>query len=117
MSPKDFNAVWLIILSLFCAFPDRGAAEPMSWPCQGRCFDAAWIANKGWAYFFKGGQYWRYDIPYDKVDLGDHDVTYPRPLRRIPGLPQSWWGGVDAVLNTGDGKAYWFKGSEYVRYD
>ena len=58
----------------------------MTWPCQGRCLDAAWISNKGWAYFFKGSQFWRYDIPYDKVDLGDADITYPRQMRRWRGF-------------------------------
>jgi hypothetical protein len=117
MSPKDCPVAWLIVLSLTCAFPDMGAAEPMNWPCQGRCIDAAWISNKGWAYFFKGGQFWRYDIPLNKADLGDDAITFPRQMRLWPGLPQAWSSGIDTALNGGDGKVYWFKGREYVRFD
>jgi hypothetical protein len=87
----------------------------MSWPCQGRCVDAAWISHKGWAYFVKGGLVWRYDILHDKVDL-DEGRGFPRAVR-WPGLPQSWSTGFDAALNGGNGKVYFFKGREYVRFD
>src|SRR5439155_5473523 len=109
-------AAWLSIVTLSCALPDRGAAEPMTWPCQGRCFDAAILWRNGYALLFKGNQFWRYDIARDKVDLGEN-TGYPRPVRVFAGLPQSWLGGFDAALNGGDGKVYWFKGGQYVRYD
>src|ERR1043166_7352289 len=98
---KYFAAV--ASFAALCVFPAAAAGEPMEWPCRGRCIDAAWIANKGWAYFFAGGRYWRYDIAHNKVDLGDTEVTYPRPLRTVPGFPSAWSSGVDAVLNGGDG--------------
>ena len=117
MAKKTGICSWLTALALICVLPDRGATEPRNWPCEGRCFDAAWISNKGWAFFFKGNQFWRYDIPFRKADLGDNEITFPRQMRRWPGLPQAWSGGVDAALNTGDGKVLWFKGREYVRID
>lgn len=66
--------------------------------------------NKGW--FFKGGQYYRYDFKDDKADLG-----FPRAT--------SAWdpvlaGGFDAAINgqaAYDGKLYFFQGSQYYRYD
>jgi hypothetical protein len=124
MSLKNDLAVWLSIVTLSCGLSDRGAAEPMNWPCAGRCFDAAWIANRGWAYFVKGHQFWRYDIVANRVDhghMGDailkvQDSVFPRPMR-WPGLPQSWSTGINAALNGGDGKVYLFKGRDYVRLD
>jgi len=72
------------------------------------------IANwgNGKAYFFKGSQYMRYDIRADRVDPG-----YPQPInsKTWPGI--IWTDGVDAVVNWGDGKAYFFKGDQYIRYD
>ncbi|MEM7128022.1 MAG: LamG-like jellyroll fold domain-containing protein [Chloroflexota bacterium] len=65
------------------------------------------------AYFFKGNQYIRYDIPTDQVDPG-----YPNTITNSswPGL-EIWSEGINASINWGNGKAYFFKGSEYVRYD
>jgi hypothetical protein len=124
MSLKSNRATWLLIVTLSCGLSDRGAAEPMVWPCPGRCFDAAWIANRGWAYFVKGDQLWRYDVVANRVDYGNmgdaalklRDSVYPRPMRS-PGLPQSWSNGISASLNGGDGKVYLFRGREYVRLD
>lgn len=66
------------------------------------------------AYFFKGGQYARYNLKADKVDAG-----FPKS---IPG----YWGGmkeagfdsgIDAAVRSTDQKAYFFKGPQYLRYD
>jgi hypothetical protein len=124
MSLKGGFAAWLLIVTLSCGLSQRSAAEPMNWPCTGRCFDAAWISNRGWAYFVKGNQFWRYDIGANRVDHGNmgdavlkvQDAAFPRPMQ-WPGLPQSWSNGINAALNGGDGKVYLFKGPEYVRLD
>jgi hypothetical protein len=114
-------------VALSCA--QQCAAAPMTWPCQGRCIDAAMISNRGYAFFFRGGQFWRYDVRSRRVEQGEQPLrlwpglrrqTGPAPERAsppLPGFPQSWSSGIDGALNTGDGKAYWFKGSEYVRLD
>ncbi len=70
----------------------------------------------GKAYFFKGDQYLRYDWNTDAVDSG-----YPLPIAgNWPGIPDSFSRGIDAALN-GEGKyagkAYFFKGDQYLRYD
>jgi hypothetical protein len=74
--------------------------------------DAAVEWGNGKAYFFKGNQYIRYDIAADKADAG-----YPLPIKNNwPGL-DAFADGVDAAVNWGNGKAYLFKGNQYIRYD
>lgn len=75
--------------------------------------DAVVNWGNGKAYFFKGSEYIRYDIAADKADPG-----YPQPINGStwPGVGNIWT-SFDAVVNWGNGKAYFFKGSEYIRYD
>lgn len=79
---------------------------------------AAWTDGK--AYFFKGGECLRYDLGADRADPG-----YPRPLAAefpglafsaVPGEPDGPE-GIDSAVLWGNGKAYFFCGREYVRYD
>jgi hemopexin len=62
------------------------------------------------AYFFKGGEYIRYNILTDQVEPG-----YPKAIS------QSWRGlwsaGIDAAVSWGNGKIYFFRGDEYIRFD
>jgi len=96
---------------------DPGYPKPTSsetWP--GLTFtdgiDAAVNWGNGKAYFFKGGQYIRYDLRADRADPG-----YPKPINNEtwPGL--TFTDGIDAAVNWGNGKVYFFKGNQYVRYD
>ncbi len=75
--------------------------------------DAVVNWGNGKAYFFKGNQYIRYDIATDRADQG-----YPQPFNAStwPGVG-NYWSSVDAVVNWGNGKAYFFKGNQYIRYD
>lgn len=70
---------------------------------------------EGKVYFFKGSQYWRYDLK--KKDYGE--VDYPKPLSAWR-LPREFELGIDACL-TGwgefKGKSYFFKNGWYVSYD
>lgn len=75
--------------------------------------DAGVVWNNGKAYFFHGSQYIRYDIATGKTDPG-----YPAEIKGgWPGFPASFAAGVDNALLWNNGKAYFFKGSEYIRYD
>jgi len=75
--------------------------------------DAGVVWPNGKAYFFRGSQYIRYDIAKDKADPG-----YPADIQNgWPGFPASFAVGVDDVVVWNNGKAYFFKGSEYLRYD
>jgi hypothetical protein len=75
--------------------------------------DAAVRWNNGKAYFFKGSHYLRYDIAADKVDPG-----YPFPIAgHWKGFPASFESGIDAAVMWNNGKAYFFKGSHYLRFD
>ena len=76
--------------------------------------DAAVNWGNGKAYFFKGGKYLRYDIAGDKVDAG-----WPKLIAdEWQGMAAAGFAsGLDAVVNWGNGKAYFFKGNKYLRYD
>ena len=68
----------------------------------------------GKAYFFKGGQYLRYDWQRDAVDEG-----FPASLDAW-NLPAEYRTGIDAALNgfgEYEGKCYLFRGDSYLRYD
>ena len=72
------------------------------------------LVSLGWndekAYFFSGGQYVRWDVASDTVDVG-----YPQPISF------GWTGifadGIDAAAVWNNGKAYFFRGAEYSAYD
>jgi hypothetical protein len=67
----------------------------------------------GKVYFFKGSKYDRYDVAADKVDAG-----YPKNIAgNWPGFPATFAAGVDAYVMWDNGKAYFFKGTKYIRYD
>lgn len=69
--------------------------------------------DRTWAYFFRGGEYLRYDIAADRVCPG-----YPRPILGFwPGWPAAWKDGIDGCVGWIGGKVYFFKGAEYLRYD
>lgn len=73
----------------------------------------ATIWPNGKAYFFKGSQYLRYDPVTDATDAG-----YPRAIAgNWPGFPPDFAAGVDADVLWPNGKAYFFKGDRYIRYD
>jgi hypothetical protein len=68
----------------------------------------------GKVYFFRGSQYLRYDIGSDKADAG-----YPRPIAgNWPGMAEAGFADkVDAALNWGNGKVYFFRENQYLRFD
>lgn len=76
--------------------------------------DAAVKWWNGKVYFFSGNQYLRYDIGADKVDCG-----YPRSIAgNWPGMAEAGFADkVDAVVNWGNGKVYFFLENKYLSYD
>lgn len=80
----------------------------------GSNINAAINWGNGKVYFFKGDAYLRYDIAADKVDDG-----YPRLIEDgWPGFQDAGFGSeLNAAVNWGNGKVYFFKGDEYLRYD
>jgi hypothetical protein len=81
--------------------------------------DAAFNSGSGRAYFFKGDRYVRYDVENDRVDAPDPGTSpYPRRIADANGwrgLSAAFHTGIDAAVNSGDGKVYFFKGGEYAR--
>src|SRR6476469_566481 len=65
-------------------------------------------------FFFFNDQYLRYDVAADRVDPG-----YPLPIaENWPGMAEAGFASdLDAAVNWGNGRAYFFKGSQYLRYD
>jgi hypothetical protein len=100
---------------------DAGYPKPIAgnWPgMAGTGFETGVDAAVCWGnekvYFFKGNRYLRYDLTADAVDPG-----YPLPIagnwRAISGT--GFEKGIDAAINYGNGKAYFFRGDAYVRVD
>lgn len=99
------------------------AGYPLStgdqWPGMRRTgfdtgLDSALDLGGGSVYFLKASKYVRYDIVADTVPEGYlRDIGDNWPGMREAGFAS----GIDAAVNWGDGKAYVFKGSKYVRYD
>jgi len=73
-------------------------------------------AFSGYAYFFKGNEYLKYNWAKDAVEPG-----YPQPIAgNWKGFPATFADGVDAAVNgqgafTGFG--YFFRGNEYLKYN
>jgi hypothetical protein len=74
--------------------------------------DAGLDWGNGKAYFFRGSEYLRYDISSDRVDNG-----YPAPIAQYWGNWPASWTSVDAVVPWGNGKVFFFRGSQFLRYD
>ncbi|MGB3533038.1 MAG: hemopexin repeat-containing protein [Microcoleaceae cyanobacterium] len=76
--------------------------------------DAAVLWNNGKAFFFKDDEYLRYDLYQNQVDPG-----YPQKLEsgNWLGWPEHFYQGIDAAVLWNNGKAFFFKDNEYIRYD
>ncbi|OIJ66572.1 hypothetical protein WN71_017935 [Streptomyces mangrovisoli] len=93
------------------AVADGWAAMPAPFA---QSIDAVVPWPDGFVYFFKGPQYVRWDATDNSVDAS----FYPHDIAdQWPALPASFAAGIDAAVNWGDGRAFFFKGSKYVRYD
>ncbi|TFV61564.1 hypothetical protein E4P42_01335 [Mycobacterium sp. PS03-16] len=77
-------------------------------------WDSAVDLGTGKLYVFLGGEYLRIDQATNSVDSG-----YPRPIAgNWPGMAEAGFGDtIQAALNWGNGKAYFFRGDAYVQYD
>ncbi|MEI6796650.1 MAG: hemopexin repeat-containing protein, partial [Methanomassiliicoccales archaeon] len=82
-------------------------------------FDAALNgrgAFAGKAYFFKGDSYIRFDWKNDHADVG-----FPKKIvdgwRQLPSEFQKDLGATLEGFAAFAGKAYFFKGNDYLRYD
>lgn len=77
--------------------------------------DAALYWGAQQAFFFYGDSFVRYDLVADSVAQDYLPPNVPRLIADYwPGL---WADRVDAAVNWGNGKAYFFRDGEYCRYD
>jgi hypothetical protein len=74
--------------------------------------DAAVVWNDGSIRFVSGNQYINYNILGDEAREG-----YPHSLSSVMGKDFPWNDGFDAAAVWNNGKAYFFKDSQYVRLD
>ncbi len=95
----------LPIAAYWPGFAETGFAEDLY---------AAVDLGTGKLYFFRGAEYIRYDVASNRVDAG-----YPRPIAgNWSGLAEAGFAdGVDAAVRWPTGKAYFFRGEYYLRYD
>lgn len=99
---------------------DSGYPAPIvggNWPDMPSNFcediDAILYWSKDQAYFFKGSEYVKYNLKEDRAESG-----YPRPIKgNWSGMPDNFCEGIDAVFQWDSDRAYFFKGSQYVRYN
>src|SRR5207244_6000732 len=68
--------------------------------------------GNGKVYFFNGPEYTRYDLLAGKMD-----DLYPLSITGHWGNWPLGWDTIDAAVNWTDGKAYFFRGASYARYD
>ena len=101
---------------------DKGTQPQTDWPgFQQRGFgsgvQAALNYGNGKLYFFKGNQYIRYD-------LNSYLTDGPFPIDTGQGLNSDWnglkavgfGGNIQAAVNWGDGRVFFFKDDSYVAY-
>lgn len=95
--PRDVAEAWTAMPAAFT----HGVDAVVNWP-------------DGYVYFFKGPRYVRWDATNDTVDAS----FYPHDTADTwTALPASFAAGMDAAVNWGDGRVFFFKGPKYVRYD
>jgi len=89
-----------------------------NWPGLAEAFpagvDTAVVWPNGFAYFFKGTKY----VKYNTDPAHEGVVAGPSPIKgNWPGLAEAFPTGIDTVVTWPNGFAYFFKGTKYVRYN
>ncbi len=95
--PKKIAQAWSGFPSNF----QNGVDAAITWPTNNKI------------YFFKGNKYLRYDTNNHSVDPG-----YPKLIKNAwRQFPNSFQNGISAGFAWPNGKIYFFKDDEYIRYD
>ncbi len=112
-----FSEKWCVSYDLDKSSPDPGYPREIRDCFAGLTLegvDAAFNPGKGKAYFFSGMTYWQIDVATRRVDPG-----FPRPMSSATWTLWPFKGiqKIDAVITRSDGKAYFFAGPLYARFD
>ncbi len=94
-------------------YPKAIAANWPGWPAGWDRIDAALDYPDGRIFFFRGSQYIKFDAVNDRVAPG-----YPKQIAGNWG--NNWpvsWDHVDSALTYKDGRVFFFRGSEYIKFD
>ncbi|WP_456846939.1 hemopexin repeat-containing protein [Cellulomonas sp. P5_C6] len=110
-SGTDYSRFDHTIDNVLPIYPMTTAAQ---WTGLPATIDAAVNWGNGKVYFFGGAQYYQFDVLLDRVDPG-----YPRAIAGAwtDAASAAFDSGIDAAVNWGNGKAYLFKGGQYIRHD
>ncbi|WP_456845222.1 hemopexin repeat-containing protein [Cellulomonas sp. P5_C6] len=106
-------------LDFLSGLPEQNDLPMTNWPgLRPEVADAAVYYGFGKAYFFYGDEYVRYETGSNGPEGVEADYLPPH----TPFTTSQYWPGVDAaqidaVLNWGTGKLYFFCGPDYLRYD
>ena len=74
--------------------------------------DAAILWDQENAYFFRGSEYFRWEIASNTIPEG-----YPRPIANdFQGWPEHWE-NVEAAVRWPNGRIYFFNSGEYIAFD
>ena len=93
-------------------YPRPIAADWPGWPEHWVDVESAVCWPNGRVYFFREGEYLAFDLEADSVLEG-----YPQYIHgNWSGFPAHWT-GVDAAVVWPNGRAYFFRGGEYLAFD
>jgi hypothetical protein len=112
---REFVRIPFATQAVDAGYPRPVQGDPQWGALSFATIDAAMNWGDGKVYFFSGPDYVRYDIASRQQDPG-----YPAPIGggNWKGVDAGWVGdGIDAAINPGNGRAYLFKGAEYVAID
>jgi hypothetical protein len=96
-----------------------GLSVTSNWPgLRAQTPDAAVLLGFGKAYFFYADEYLRYELGSNGTEGVEADYLPPN----LPHKTADFWPGlgaatIDAAVNWGTGKIYFFRGGDYLRYD
>lgn len=109
---QEYLAFDLAADSVAPGYPAPTKPNWKGWPEHWTRVDGALVWPNGRAYFFCSNEYLAFDIASDTVLPG-----YPQPIASgWRGWPSDWT-NIDSAILWPNGRAYFFRGDEYLAFD